>query len=267
MSVLVRTTPKGHVRTVLAMGGSSSAILTKPTNRGGDSYLLAGRIFHAGDGCPTWVPQASEAGCSATVWLIDTGAVRGVDVAGLLVVTLAWRAAQAGSASTQLVALIDERATGEQADALVDAFQGRLGGPLSCFALLDGTWAGADQVPIALANDGGTCTFSVPDRLGMAVAVPGPGLPAGYGPGRDTGVSVDWVLGWAGGGAAVTVTVPEESWSFDAQDCQAFFAWFAARSVPAGDQAPPDPSPRPEDRIWAAWATVSSSEASFLRNC
>jgi hypothetical protein len=251
------------------MGDSSSATLSRGTSRGGDPYLLSGRVFHAGYGCPTWGPQGAEAGCSATVWLIDTGAIRGVDVADLRVVSVAWRAGEAASATSRLAALVDERATPEQVDALADVFQGRLGGPLSCFALLDGVWAGVYPAPIELTSDGGTCTFSVPDRVGMTVAVPGPGLPAGYSPGRDTGVSVDWVLGWAGRGAAVSVNLPEESWSVSAQDCQAFFAWFAARSVMAPNQSSPGPSPRPEDRIWAAWATASSAWPSreFLRNC
>jgi Protein of unknown function (DUF1326) len=155
-----------------------------------------------------------------------------------------------------LVALVDERATPRQMRALVDAFQGRLGGPLSCFALLDGTWAGVHQVPIRLRRDGGSCTFSVRDRVGLAV--PGPGLPAPYSPGRASGVPIDWALGWVGRGAAVSVALPEESWAFEAEDRQAFFAWFAARSVPASDPAPPVPSPRPGDGIWAAWATVSN---------
>src|SRR5919198_213056 len=167
------------------MSGSSSATLAKGTSREGDSYQLAGRIFHAGSGAPTWALQASEVGCSATAWLIDTGTVRGVDVSNLLIVSVGWRAGDASSATSRLVALVDERATPAQARALVDVFQGQLGAPLSCFALLDGAWAGAYQVPVELRSDGGTCTLSVPNRLGMAV--PGPGLPAGYTPGRSPG--------------------------------------------------------------------------------
>jgi hypothetical protein len=241
------------------MGGSSSATLTKGLTRGGDSYLLSGRIFHAGYGCPTWVPEASELGCSATAWLIDAGAVRGVDVSNLLVVSVGWRAAEASSATSRLVALVDERATPEQVRALVDVFQGRLGGPLSCFALLDGTWAGVYQVPIDHTSDDGVCTFSVPNRLDMAIAVPGPGLPAGYSPGGDTAAPIDWALGWVGRGVAVSVTMPEESWAFEAQDCQAFFAWFAARSVVAPHHEPPRPSPGPEERVWASWWASSPS--------
>jgi hypothetical protein len=242
--------------------------MTTDRSRGGDSYQVGGRIVHAGYGCPTWVPEASELGCSVTAWLIDAGAVRGVDVSNLLVVSIGWRAGEASSATSRLVALVDERATPEQLRALVDVFQGRLGGPLSCFALLDGTWAGVYQLPIDHTSDDGRCTFSVPDRLGMDIAMPGPGLPAGYSPGGDAAAPIDWALGWVGRGVSVSVTMPEESLAFEAQDCQAFFAWFAARSVVAPDHAPSGPSPRPEEGLWAASAVTSSWWPSpALRNC
>ena len=235
----------------------SSAPLTKDSISATESYSLAGRVFHAGDGCHTLVPQAPEVGCSATTWLIDSGAVAEVDVSGLRMVTISWRGGPASPAASRIVALVDERATSEQVKALVEAFQGRLGGPLSCFALLDGAWAGMHQVPIELTADNGSCTFAVPDRLRMEI--PGPDLPAAYRPARESGVPVDWALGWVGRGAAVSLAMPEESWAFEAQDCQAFFAWFATRSVPPTDQrATSGPSSWPEDRIWAAWATMDS---------
>lgn len=238
------------------MVASSSAPLTKDTISDGASYSLAGRVFHAGDGCHTLVPQAPEVGCSATAWLIDSGAVRGVDVSGLRIVTISWRGGPTSSVAPRIVALVDERATSEQVQALVEAFQGQLGGPLSCFALLDGTWSGICQVPIELTYDGSSCILSAPNCLRMAI--PGPDLPAAYSPARESGVPVDWALGWVGRGAAVSMTMPNERWAFDAQDCQAFFAWFATRSVPATDHAPLGPSSWPEDRIWAAWATIES---------
>ena len=232
-----------------------------------DSYRLGGRIFHAGYGCPTWVPEASELGCSATAWLIDGGSVGGIDLSGLVVVTVGWRAE--ASATSRQVALVDERATPEQVQAIVDVFQGRLGGPMSCFALLDGTWAEVLQVPVVHTSVGGVCTFSVPDRLDMAIRVPGPGLPAGYNPGGDTGAPIDWALGWVGRGVAVSVTIPEQSLAFEAQDCQAFFAWFAARSAEAPDKASRSVSPCPSEGIWEASAGMWSDWAAgpALRNC
>lgn len=247
------------------MVGSSSAPLTKDPIRDGDSYSLAGRIFHAGDGCHTLVPQAPEVGCSATTWLIDSGAVRGVDVSDLRVVTISWRAGQTASAASRIVALVDERATSEQVHALMEAFEGQLGGPLSCFALLDGTWAGMCQVPIELTGDDGSCTFTVPGRLRMAI--PGLALPGVYSPARESGVPVDWALGWVGRGVAVSVTIPEQSWAFKAQDCQAFFAGFAARSLVAPHRA--GPSPGPEQGVSAASASVWSwwASSSSARDC
>ena len=223
------------------------------TSRAHDSYQLSGRIFHAGYGCPTWVPEASELGCSATAWLIDAGTIRGVEVSKLVVVSVGWRGE--ASATSRLVALVDERATPEQVRALEDVFQGRLGGPLSCFALLDGTWAGVYQVPIDHSSDGGVCTFTVPNRLDMAIAVPGPGLPPGYSPGGDSAAPVDWALGWAGRGKAVSVTIPEQSLAFEAEGCQAFFAWFAARSLVAPHREEVRATAAP---AWSWWASSSS---------
>jgi hypothetical protein len=215
------------------MGDSSSATLTTGTMRDGVSYRLRGRIFHAGYGCPTWAAERPGLGCSATAWLIDGGFVGGVDISDLVVVSVGCRA-EVPSAAPRLVALIDERATPEQVRALVDVFQGRLGGPLSCFALLAGTWTGAYQVPIEHTSDGGMWTFSVPNRLNMAIAVPGLDLPAGCSPGGDAAAPIDWALGWAGKGVAFSMTMPEESLTFEAQNCDGFFAFFAA-SPPQSD--------------------------------
>ena len=249
------------------MGGSSSTMLTTGTSR--DCYQLRGRIFHAGHGCPSWVPEASELACSATAWLIDGGTVRGVDVSNLVVVSVGWRSGEAAPATSRLVAFVDDRATPEQMRALVEVFQGRLGGPLSCFALLDGTWVGVYEVPIDHTSKRGVWRFSVPDRLDMAIAVPRPGLPAGYSPGGDTAAPIDWALGWLGRGVTASVTIPEQSWAFEAQDCQAFFAWFAARSVVPSAQAAPGPSSGPGEGALAASAEVWSWCASSpsLRNC
>jgi hypothetical protein len=212
---------------LLLMSGSRSATLTRGTRRGGDSYRVRGRIFHAGYGCPTWLAEGPGLGCSATAWLIDGGVVGEVDISNLVVVSVGCRA-EAPSAPSRLVALVDERATPEQVRALVDVFQGRLGGPLSCFALLAGTWTGAYQVPIEHTSDGGVWTFSVPNRLSMAIAVPGSDHPAGCSSGGDAAAPIDWALGWAGKGVAFSMTMPEESMTFEAQNCDGFFASFAA---------------------------------------
>jgi hypothetical protein len=77
-------------------------------------------------------------------------------------------------------------------------------------------------------------TFSVPNRLSMTIAVPGSGLPAGHKPGEDAAAPIDWALGWAGKGVAFSMTMPEESLTFEAQNCDGFFAFFAA-SPPQSD--------------------------------
>ena len=65
---------------------------------------------------------------SLAAWRIEHGQVNGVDVADQVIVTFDDGTAPKGGGG---VMLLDEAATPEQALALVDAFSGRLGGPLA----------------------------------------------------------------------------------------------------------------------------------------
>ena len=171
-----------------------------------ESFWLGGRIFHVG----------SPPSVSATVWLIDAGRIAGIDVSSLVVVKLGGPAAASGSAQpSRVVGLIDERATPEQVWALVDLFRGDPGlpvGGLTGPAPIEQTY----QVPIEYGARDGVWTFSVPDRLTVALPVPGP----------------VWSRApkWAGTAAELAVVMPEEGWTFHFEDCEASHAWFVIRS-------------------------------------
>ena len=77
-------------------------------------YVIAGSVL-----------ETANAGVVLAVWCIRTGSVNGIDVSGQVVVT-----SDGGSAGGGVL-LVDECATPEQTLALVDAFSGRLGGPLA----------------------------------------------------------------------------------------------------------------------------------------
>ena len=62
----------------------------------------------------------------------------------------------------EIVALVDERGTQEQRDALLAAFTGQLGGPLADLAQLVGTVKGVEVAPISHEVVGGTGTLSIP---------------------------------------------------------------------------------------------------------
>lgn len=85
-------------------------------------YVIAGSVL-----------EATEAGRALAAWRITCGRINGIDVSGQVVVTFddEMQTSDGGCAM-----LLDQAATPEQALALVDAFSGRLGGPLA--DLVDG---------------------------------------------------------------------------------------------------------------------------------
>jgi hypothetical protein len=66
----------------------------------------------------------------------------------------------------QIVALVDERGTAEQREALLDAFTGKLGGPLGdLWTALIGEVKGVEFVPISHEVAGGSGILRVPDLV------------------------------------------------------------------------------------------------------
>jgi hypothetical protein len=140
----------------------------------GAVYALEGVVLRAGG-----VVQPANDACvvasgdrSVAAWRIRSGRIRDVDVSGQVVLTVSLLSA-VGCAGLRVI-LLDEEATPEQVLALLDAFQGRLGGPLADLAGSSGEEAGYSQVPIECRIGTGGGAVSVPDRLKLVVrcAVP-----------------------------------------------------------------------------------------------
>jgi hypothetical protein len=69
---------------------------------------------------------------------IDSGQIQGVDVSGLTLVNVAQIPGNVLAGNWRLVVYVDEKATAQQRRALLDAFGGKLGGPLADLAGLIG---------------------------------------------------------------------------------------------------------------------------------
>lgn len=109
-------------------------------------YALEGDVLEA----------RASGGEAVTAWLITRGLADGVNVAGWAVITL-------GSPERALrLILLDERASPEQALALLDAYAGRFGGPLAPPAAGE---VGFAQVPIVHRFEPGRAVVRVPGRL------------------------------------------------------------------------------------------------------
>ncbi|HVL99864.1 MAG TPA: DUF1326 domain-containing protein [Egibacteraceae bacterium] len=134
-------------------------------------YALEGTLLEAcscGVLCPCWVGEDPDGGsCDAfNAYHFDRGVIRGVDVAGLNLVNVVHIPGNVlAPGSWRVVTFIDERATEEQATAILDAYQGRLGGPLADLAGLVGEVLAVIRAPIGHELVGGTGTLRVGDAL------------------------------------------------------------------------------------------------------
>ena len=123
--------------------------------------------------CPCWVGDDPDGGhCNSfTGYHINEGHARGVDLSGLSLVSLVQIPGNVAAGNWSEVLFVDANATDEQHDALVDAFQGRLGGPLADLAALITDRRAQYRVPIEYTIEDGVGTVKVarPDNNGYAI--------------------------------------------------------------------------------------------------
>ena len=140
------------------------------------SYDLTGDLVEAcscGGPCPCWVGDDPDGGeCwSFTGYHIRSGTVRGVDVSNLSIVSLVQIPGNVADGNWREVLFVDAKASDEQAELLVDAFQGRFGGALADLASLIGDRVALYRVPIDYTiHDGhGVVRVSHPSGDGFAI--------------------------------------------------------------------------------------------------
>ncbi|MCG6657970.1 DUF1326 domain-containing protein [Halomonas campisalis] len=100
--------------------------------------------------CPCFIgedPDGNE--CFGVIaFHLERGEARGVDVSGLTLVNVAHIPGNALAGGWRSVLLVDSRANDEQVEALLDAFGGKLGGPLADLASLVGELVAVERVAI-----------------------------------------------------------------------------------------------------------------------
>jgi hypothetical protein len=124
------------------------------------AYLLTGTILEACNCnvlCPCWIGEDPDQGsCDAIVaYHIEQGEITGLDVSGLTVIEVTRIPGNVLAGGWQQLLLVSEEATPAQRQALADAFEGRLGGPLADLAGLVGERLGLHSAPIAHRLVGG----------------------------------------------------------------------------------------------------------------
>ena len=117
-------------------------------------YELEGTLLEAcscGVLCPCWIGEDPDGGtCDAfNAYHFDRGTIRGVDVSGLNYVRVVHIPGNVLTpASWQQVVFVDEQASEEQRQAILDAYDGKLGGPLADLAGLIGETLGVELATI-----------------------------------------------------------------------------------------------------------------------
>jgi hypothetical protein len=137
----------------------------------GSGYEVTGSLLEAcscGILCPCWVGEDPDLGtCDAFLaYHIDRGTIGGVDVSGLnfvRVVHIPGNVLVPGS--WKQVEFIDERASDEQAKALKDMFDGKLGGPLADIAGLIGETIASERAAIKHELHDGAGMLSIGDAV------------------------------------------------------------------------------------------------------
>ena len=108
--------------------------------------------------------------CRVTlVFSIGEGEVDGTDIGGLKVALIADTPKVMTEGNWRLGVFVDERATDEQLDKLVQVFGGQLGGPMAGLAPLVGEMLGIERAAIEVRDDGLRHSVRVGDTIDFEV--------------------------------------------------------------------------------------------------
>ena len=104
--------------------------------------------------------------CRATlVFQIHEGQVEGTDIGGRKVATIIDTPKVMTEGNWRLGLFVDDQATDEQTEKLVQVFSGQLGGPMAGLAPLVGEMLGVERVPIEVDDDGVRHSVRVGDAI------------------------------------------------------------------------------------------------------
>ena len=108
--------------------------------------------------------------CRVTlVFDIREGEIDGTDVGGLKVAAIADTPKVMTEGNWKLGVFVDDQASDEQADKLVQVFGGQLGGPMAALGPLVGEMLGVERAPIEVRHDGLSHSVRVGDAIDFEI--------------------------------------------------------------------------------------------------
>jgi hypothetical protein len=106
--------------------------------------------------CPCWVGEDPDGGtCDGLfAWHINTGSINGTDVSGQTFGFVAHIPGNILEGNWRIVVFIEDDASDEQQQALLDVWTGKLGGPVADLAQLVGEVVAVERVPVTFMVEG-----------------------------------------------------------------------------------------------------------------
>jgi hypothetical protein len=200
------------------MATAETAVETEPASSG---YQFQGTLLEACNCdvlCPCWIGEDPDNGtCSSVVaYHFDAGKVRGIDVSGLTIANVVFIPGNVLAGNWKQLIFVDDQANDEQAQAIVDAFSGKLGGPLADLAQLIGERLGVVRAPISHEIVEGRGTLSVGDGAVLAEMEPYRG-PDGSVTTLQNSIfsTVPGSPAWVGKARRFVVNLPEHGWTYE----------------------------------------------------
>ena len=117
--------------------------------------------------CPCWIGEDPHQGyCDAFVaYRIDKGTIRGIDVGGVAFALICKIPGNILKGNWKVAVYMTDKATPAQKQAVLDAWTGKLGGPLADLAKLIGEVKGVHDAPVDFRIEKGKGTL----RIGQVV--------------------------------------------------------------------------------------------------
>jgi hypothetical protein len=121
--------------------------------------------------CPCWIGEDPDQGtCDSVIaYHFDKGTINGVDVSGLTLVSVVNIPGNILEGNMRQLVYVDDQASDEQADAMLDAFSGKLGGPLADLAELVGERVAIERASIKHEIVEGAGKLTVGEKIQAAM--------------------------------------------------------------------------------------------------
>jgi hypothetical protein len=168
--------------------------------------------------CPCWIGEDPDNGtCQSVIaYNLDSGTIDGVDVSGLTLASVVFIPGNVLAGNWQQLVFVDDQATDEQEEALLNAFSGKLGGPLADLAQLVGEQRGVVRAPISHEVSEGRGTLRIGDDTVVAEMEPYRGADGSITTLQNSIFStVPGSPAWVGKAGKFAVNLPDQGWTFE----------------------------------------------------